>query len=441
MMDEMDDEEGEPPLLHAFMGCGIELEYMIVDRDRLSVLPIADRLLRTAAGVDAGDAGEVSEVRRGLLGWSNELVAHLIEVKNLRPSASLSQLPQAFQAEIGQINRLLQQMNARLMPGAMHPWMDPRSETRLWPHDPDGIYRSYARIFDVRSHGWANLQSMHINLPFADDEEFARLHAAIRLVLPILPALAASSPIAEGRATGFADYRMQTYSGNAQAIPSIAGLVIPDTVSSRAAYEHDVLASMYRDIAPHDPDRILRREWLNSRGAIARFDRNAIEIRVVDTQECPYADLAIAAAAMETVRWLYRQSDHDSKYGLRDLQRQQQMPTASLAALLRACIRDADQSMIEDEDYLQLFGFPGARCSANDLWWHLIGRMMDEDASHARQWESAWRVMLEQGPLARRILRAVGGDFSPGRLQEVYRQLCDCLQEGRLFVPNPANTH
>ena len=43
---------------------------------------------------------------------------------------------------------------------------------------------------------------MHVNLPFADDAQFARLHAAIRLVLPLLPALAASSPIAEGSVIG-----------------------------------------------------------------------------------------------------------------------------------------------------------------------------------------------------------------------------------------------
>ena len=32
--------------LPAFSACGIELEYMIVDRDTLSVRPIADALLR-----------------------------------------------------------------------------------------------------------------------------------------------------------------------------------------------------------------------------------------------------------------------------------------------------------------------------------------------------------------------------------------------------------
>ena len=36
--------------LHVFSGCGIELEYMIVDRDTLDVRPIADELLRLPDG-------------------------------------------------------------------------------------------------------------------------------------------------------------------------------------------------------------------------------------------------------------------------------------------------------------------------------------------------------------------------------------------------------
>jgi hypothetical protein len=44
------------------------------------------------------------------------------------------------------------------------------------------------------------------------------------------------------------------------------------------------------------------------------------------------------------------------------------------------------------------------------------------------------QTILEQGPLARRILRAVDGDYSSRRLTAVYRQLCDCLQEGRMFM-------
>ena len=415
----MNDEE--PPLLHAFMGVGIELEYMIVDSEGLSVMPIADRLLHSGAECEG------NEVVRGRMGWSNELVLHVVEVKNIRPTASLSLLPDAFQAEVGEINRRLASFGARLLPGGMHPWMDPRTDTRLWPHSNEAIYRTYDRIFDSRSHGWANLQSMHINLPFGDDEEFERLHAAIRLVLPIIPALAASSPIADGRATGWMDYRMHVYSDNASQFPSIAGMIIPETITSRAAYETRILAPMYRDIAPHDPDKVLQHEWLNSRGAIARFDRNAIEIRVVDTQECPRADLAVAAAIVDVVRRLYRA-------GTETLVAQQEMQTAALAAILQDCIRDADQAVVGNAAYLKLLGFPAEHCSAGELWRHLVERMMADDRRHVPHWEAPLHTILREGPLARRLLRAAGSEPSRRQLQAMCRALSECLQTGKMFA-------
>lgn len=404
----MSEDDGPPPL-PAFSAVGIELEYMIVDRDRLSVAPIADRLLGTGG-----------DVERGVLGWSNELAMHVIEIKNRQPSASLDLLPDAFQNEVRHINRLLQPMGARLMPGAMHPWMDPRREMRLWSHDNAAIYRSYECLFDTRTHGWANLQSMHINLPFADDREFARLHAAIRMTLPILPALAASSPFADGRRTGFDDYRMHVYCDNAAAFPSIAGMVIPETITSRDAYHQRILAPMYRAIAPHDPEQVLQHEWLNSRGAIARFERNAIEMRVIDTQECPRADLSIAAATVAVVRMLY-------DTGKDALAAQQEISTSTLATLLQRCIRDSDRALIDDPHYLRLLGFPETRCSAGELWSCLIERISLAD-------NEVLRTILQHGPLARRLLRAVGEEDSPARLREVYRQLCDCLNEASLFT-------
>lgn len=413
-------EEAGPAPLPAFSAYGIEIEYMIVDRKSLSVLPIADRMLHAASGHKG------NEVSRGLLGWSNELVLHLIEIKNPRPSTSLVPLPAAFQSEIGEINRMLEAHGARLMPTAMHPWMDPLHETRLWPHDNHAIYRAYDRIFNCKSHGWANLQSMHINLPFADDDEFARLHAASRLVLPILPALAASSPIADGRDTGWTDYRMHVYADNAREMPSIAGMVIPETITSRAAYEQRVLAPMYRDIAPHDPEGVLQFEWLNSRGAIVRFDRNTIEIRVIDTQECPQADLAIAAATVAVVRRLY-------DAGRDDLVAQQEIPAATLAAMLHNCSRDADLAVIDNVAYLRLLGFPGQRCSANELWRHLIACATDGDSA-AQPWHQTWKTLLEHGPLARRILRAVDGDFSRAGLHAVYEDLCNCAAHGKMLT-------
>ena len=85
------------------------------------------------------------------------------------------------------------------MPTAAHPLMHPDTEMQLWQHNYSKIYALYNRIFDCRGHGWSNVQSMHINLPFSDDEEFEKLHAAVRIILPIIPGLSASSPIFEGK--------------------------------------------------------------------------------------------------------------------------------------------------------------------------------------------------------------------------------------------------
>src|SRR5438094_901663 len=345
--------------LSAFSAYGIELEYMLVDRQTLAVRPIADELLRRMAGHDAAD------VERGPLGWSNELVLHVIEIKNLEPIPMLEALPRAFQQEIGAANTILEALDARLMPTGMHPWMDPATQTQLWPHDNADIYGTFDRIFNCRSHGWANLQSMHINLPFADDLEFARLHAAVRLVLPLLPALAASSPLRDGKKSGQLDSRLSVYGSNTKTIPSIGGDIIPEPVTGRADYETRILAPMYRDIAPYDPDRVLCHEWLNSRGAIARFQRNAIEIRLADTQECPVADIAIACATIAVVRALYAER-------WMPLQVRAPLATEALAAILSDCTEAADQTMIDDAAYLQAFGYPHAKCRAEELWQHAI---------------------------------------------------------------------
>ena len=188
--------------LGLFQGYGVELEYMIVHRETLAVLPVTDALLKAAAG------RTVNEVKRGSLRWSNELVLHVIELKTNGPAASLEGLAGEFSRQALEINRLLEPFSGMLMPGAMHPWMDPDIETKLWPHGNRDIYNAYNQVFGCRGHGWSNLQSAHLNLPFADDEQFGRLHAAVRLVLPLLPAIAAASPVMGGKVTGLLDNRL-----------------------------------------------------------------------------------------------------------------------------------------------------------------------------------------------------------------------------------------
>ena len=251
--------------LSLFSAVGIELEYMLVDAESLDVRPIADQVMQLEAGK------QVSDVEFEDISWSNELVLHVLELKTTDPAPSLAPVAGQMQAHVRRVNELAGQLGARLMPTAMHPWMDPFKEMKLWPHDYSPVYECFNRIFDCRGHGWANLQSMHINLPFANDDEFGKLHAAVRLVLPLLPALAASSPFKEGKLTGQLDSRLETYRLNSRKIPSIAGRVIPERAFTQAEYDAMIFEPMFRDIAPHDPEGILQDEFLNARGAIARL--------------------------------------------------------------------------------------------------------------------------------------------------------------------------
>ncbi len=408
-------------ILPLFAGYGIEIEYMIVDRDQADVLPVTDKVLKVVAGE------YVNDIEDGPVAWSNELVLHVIEVKTNGPAASLANLSNQFLNSIYRINRILEDMNGRLMPTAMHPWMNPFLETRLWPHDSAEIYDAYNRIFDCRGHGWANLQSMHLNLPFANDQEFALLHAAVRCLLPLLPAIAASSPIMDSDYTGLMDTRLETYRRNADSIPSITGLVIPEPVMNRKDYQRTILEPMYREIAPYDPQKILQHEWLNSRGAIARFDRNTIEIRLLDTQETPLADIAITALIIGTLKKLVSSDWSDSNT-------QNALTTAKLAEILSNSVKNAECCVIRNHDYLALFDFPDQDCEARELWQYLLETTLIGNVDENKEIRPALDFIIREGTLARRIQRAIGQRMKRSRMQETYRVLSDCLANGKLFI-------
>jgi carboxylate-amine ligase len=408
----------EPSAFGLFEAYGVELEYMIVDAHTLDVRPIADRLIEAEHGAIE------NEIERDAFAWSNELARHVVEIKTNGPARELAGLARGFAQETARIDALLAPHGARLLPTAMHPWMDPAREFELWPHGDGEIYAAFDRIFDCRGHGWSNLQSAHLNLPFADDDQFGCLHAAARALLPLLPALAASSPFVEGRHHGMLDARLDVYRHNARRVPSLTGAVVPEAVFTRSGYEA-LLASLYADLAPLDVDGTLQHEWVNARGCIARFDRMALEIRVLDVQECPRADLAIAWAVSRTLRALCDPAAaHQAR--LRAL------ATEGLADLFERTTAHAERATVDDPDYLRALGLDARARSAQEVWQALALRHVASDrecAEHA----PALEVMLEEGCLARRIVNRVGEKPTREALTSLYRELGQCLREGRLL--------
>jgi gamma-glutamyl:cysteine ligase YbdK (ATP-grasp superfamily) len=397
---------------------GVELEYMIVDRTTLNVKPLCDELLRAVTGQITSD------YENGTIAWSNEIVNHVVELKTNGPVNSLYGLNELFYNNIVRINSLLEQFNAVLLPTGAHPWMNPFTETRLWEHDYNKIYALYNRIFDCRGHGWSNLQSTHINLPFKNDEEFAKLHAAIRMLLPLIPALCASTPLLDGKLTGFVDSRLETYRHNQNKISVIAGKVIPEQAFSEQEYYEKIFNPIIAAITPFDEEGVLEHFFLNSRGAIARFDRGAIEIRVLDIQECPKADVAIVEAIVAVLQLIVEEC-----FG--SFECQKGWHEDNLSELLFDVIKNGENSIIKNSSYLEFWGCKGDGLKASDLWKHIV-KMLDDRVSADGLF--VVKFIIENGTLSSRIINGLNNDFSLLNQQVVYNKLIDCLVNNRLFT-------
>jgi len=396
---------------------GIELEYMVVDKTSLEIKPITDEILTKLQG------HITNEVELDEIAASNELVLHVIELKTNGPKPSLIKLDTSFHEGIIKINKLLEFYHACLMPAGAHPWLNPKNGIKLWSHGDRSIYETYHQIFNCEGHGWSNLQSTHINLPFANDKEFFKLHNAIRVVMALIPALAASTPFIEGKYTGSLDTRLNYYALNQQKIPVISGEVIPEFVVNQEDYQTSILTPMYKAIAPWDKNNILQYEWLNSRGAIARFERFAIEIRIMDIQECPLADIACIAAIAGIIRYLI---EHTSLY------LEQPMSCGSLRKIYDHCIIQGLTTEITNKNYLQQVNLPTKSLSARQVWQLLIEKASQYiDSSHQKTLEQ----ILSRGNLAERLVKIYNKEGQDKKtLHKLYTNLCDCLQQNKLFM-------
>lgn len=404
--------------LRLFQAYGIELEYMIVDKDTLAVKPITDELLKHELGAYGSD------FENGMVTWSNELVLHVVELKCTQPESDLVTFGNEIVKNIHRINEILTKWNAMLLPTAAHPFMDPNTETKLWPHDNNEVYAIYNKIFDCKGHGWSNLQSTHLNLPFANDDEFGRLHAAIRVLLPLLPALCASSPILDGKISGFCDTRLTFYKTNQARIPSITGAIIPEPVYTEKEHAEIILKRIERDIAPYNEGDVLDPVWVNSRGAMSRFDRGSIEIRIMDIQECPAADLAIVTLVTETLKALVRGD-------FATFEEQKEVSTDLLSNLLEGTIQHGQRFAVSDPAFLAIWGLN--ETTNTKSMWQIIRRKLNQ--AELKTSNDALDVILNKGTLSDRIMEAVRKQPSPSVMKGVYHQLSSCLAENKLFIP------
>lgn len=399
---------------------GIEIESVVAHQDTLRILPIVSNTLQTANNKPATDYVD------GSITWSNELVNHVIEFKVTKPAILCEDLAQQFHQSMKRFSKIAATYTGVVLPTGMHPLMNPATETQIWPGEYHDHYLAYHNIFNCFTHGFANLQSVHINIPFHSEEEFGRLIAGIRLVLPLIPALAASSPIQEGKITGYLDNRLEVYRTNQKKVASITGKIIPEQIFDYNSYKKEILQKMYSDIAPFDPHKILQTEQLNSRGCIARFDRNTLEIRLLDAQENPISDIAVSSAVIYILNELLE----EKWTKIRD---QKAVETDLLYELLTQTIKLGEQTKIENLEYLQQFGLEKP-CTLQELLTYILDPYITQLVKQSSSFAPILKHTLEHGPLSRRILNKLPSTPTQEEIIAVYKKLAKCFDKNVGFL-------
>lgn len=272
------------------MKIGTEHEYSINDKD-YNPLPISDKIIERISGA------VVHEVSFCGIKISKELQKHAIELIPSQPGSLTLLENNLFKG----LQCLYQALNNEyiFMGLGMHPLLT-LDRTTYWDHDEQEYYHAYDSLFNIKQHGWLNIQALQINIPYRDRENLVSTFNKIRSLLPYLVAVSASSPFVEGRPTAYMDNRLAYYRDNQRKIPQICNGIMPERLDD--VFDYIKINRQIYSRLKECGARVLCQEWVNSRGVIVRFTRRCLEIKAIDEQECLHSDMAIAAFLLALLR-------------------------------------------------------------------------------------------------------------------------------------------
>jgi gamma-glutamyl:cysteine ligase YbdK (ATP-grasp superfamily) len=280
------------------MRIGTEHEYSVNSPD-FDPLPVSDRIIEEISGSVTG------EIPFAGLTLCKELQKTVIEFVPATPAETVRDLEESILPGIDEFYRRFGD-RYRLLGLGMHPLLR-LEQTSVWDHDEQEYYAAYDRLFHIRQHGWLNIQALQINLEYSDESGLVDLFNRLRCLIPYLVAVTASSPLVEGKTTGFMDNRLVYYQENQRQIPLICNRIIPGKIGRLKDYL-SVQEEIYAELKKREAG-ILCEEWVTSGGLIVRFSRPCIEIKALDEQECLRSDMAVCAFVRALLR--YRSLDLD----------------------------------------------------------------------------------------------------------------------------------
>jgi hypothetical protein len=110
------------------------------------------------------------------------------------------------------------------------------------------------------------------------------------------------------------------------------------------------------------------------------------------------------------------------------------LKTDYLAQVLDKTMEQAQAVVLTDREYLQIFGFQGNTATVVELWKHITERLIRSGNVAVGTSRHDLDVVLTQGTLSQRIVKALGTDQSQENIIAVYKRLSDCLAQNKMFL-------
>ena len=158
-------------------------------------MPISDKIIKDYCG------RTINFIELPNFTFGKELQLHVMEIKANKPFKEPSEFEATMQKATCALSSIVTKHGVKLLGTGMHPLLN-FSDTGVWPHRHQKIYNEYGKIFNLQQHGWLNIQSFHLNLPYQKEADAIQIHNQLCNLCAYLPAVTASSPIFEGKEGG-----------------------------------------------------------------------------------------------------------------------------------------------------------------------------------------------------------------------------------------------
>jgi carboxylate-amine ligase len=384
-----------------FDGFGLAVDYLLVESDNLRPIPPAS----------IGGSGKS-------VSWSTNAAGTGIQLSTRAPEKDLLAAGARIAADVRSLNALAEKLlGGMLLPAGGHPFAQARDAASV-------ANGNKAQLFGSPKTGRIWTSGATVEIPFGDEQGFGRLHTAMRMVLPLIPAISAASPFLEGKRASALSARLMAMIDGTPGMPELTGPFIPEVALDQADYYRIVLEPIARALADHDLAERIDYLSVNQRAVVPSFERGTIAVNVADTQECPGADAAVAEMTVAVINAM-----KDGRWVSNYLQRA--WHESDLLAILKDVAMKGSEAVIANRDFLLMFGKMRETATAGELWRHLYQQLRDGLSEPTRI-----RIahILDHGSLAQRILRRTGERPSRERLLDVYGELAACLKEDRPFA-------